>query len=65
MCKSPIGKAVENDHIEVVNFILNETNYDSSNDAAFNMKLIQTAVMRNNLEMVSLLKLNFEEGQIE
>lgn len=55
-CKSPILLAVEHEHYNIVELILSETNYDSSGDANFNMKLIQIAVSRNNLKMSRLLK---------
>lgn len=66
--KPPILKAVVNNHIQVVDYFLKKTNFDSVDDANFNMKLIKAAIANNNREMTSLLrnskKLHFNEDQI-
>lgn len=69
---SPIFKAVENNHYNVVNFILHETNFSSNDQSEYtlksNFKLFLLAIKRTNYEMVSLLlsstKLSFDKNMI-
>lgn len=69
---SPIFKAVANNHLNVVLFILYETNFISSDETEktfkFNYELILLAVENNNYEMVSSLlnsrKLSFDQNVI-
>lgn len=69
---SPIFKAVEKSHLDVANFILNETNFNSNdksdNTSASNFRLLSMAIKRNNPEMVSVLryssKLSFDDNQL-
>lgn len=69
---SPIFKAVGNNHLNVVHFILRETNFSSIDETEetfkSNFKLILLAVENNNYEMVSLLlnsrKLSFDKNVI-